>query len=64
MAARGRRRLIVACAGVGIAVVTARRIGGTPASDPAREVYLETRRERMRAARRELLVVVPGEVAC
>ncbi|MEO9176875.1 MAG: hypothetical protein ABI317_15285 [Gaiellales bacterium] len=58
MAARRTPRLVVigASLAVGLAVVAiARRPGGSRRNDPAREVFLETRRERMRAARLELM---------
>jgi hypothetical protein len=57
MVARGTPRLVVigASLAVGLAVVAiARRPARSRRHDPAREVFLETRRERMRAARLEL----------
>jgi len=58
MVARGTPRLVVVGAGlaVGLALVAiARRPARSRRHDPAREVFLETRRERMRAARVELM---------
>jgi hypothetical protein len=63
MVARLTPRLVVVGAGLalGLAALTiARRQAGSRRRDPAREVFLETRRQRMRAARVELMMTPNG----
>jgi hypothetical protein len=58
MVRRGTPRLVVVGAGLAASLAVlaiARRHAGARRRDPAREVFLETRRERMRAARLELM---------
>jgi hypothetical protein len=57
MALRRTPRLVAACAGIAAGVVAlarARRLAARSV-DPARAVYLETRRARMQTARNELM---------
>jgi hypothetical protein len=66
MALRGTPRLVAACAGIATAIAVlalARHSVRSGRIDPAREVFLETRRERIRAARSELLASRNGEPA-
>jgi hypothetical protein len=59
MGPRRNARIIAACACIAVAVVASalvRRAGAAQTSaDPSRDAFLEARRERMRAARAELL---------
>jgi hypothetical protein len=59
MGSRRQTRIAAACAFLAIGLVASmlvRRAGaGAPARDPEREAFLESRRERMRAARSALL---------
>jgi hypothetical protein len=62
MVARLTPRLVVGAGlAVGLAVlVIGRRPAGSRRRDPAREVFLETRRARMRSARVELMTTPGG----
>jgi hypothetical protein len=59
MASRRQTRIAAACTGAAIGLVASmlvRRAGtGAAAPDPDREAFLESRRERMRAARGALV---------
>jgi hypothetical protein len=65
MVARLTPRLVVVGAGLAVglaALALAGRSAGGRRRDPAREVFLETRRERMRAARVELMASPNGAI--
>jgi hypothetical protein len=62
MALRRTPRLVAACAGiaVGVVAVALARRHAAPTVDPARAIYLETRRARMQSARSELITARNG----